>query len=150
MVRKTKENKGGPVDNSNDNNIPHMEKWSEKLTHGQYHVCIRKETQQPFTGKYLDCKKDGLYCCVCSGNGLFDSEAKFDSGTGLPSFWAPADTQNLKFTLDKSHGMRRIEVQYNNCGAHLAHVFDDALPPTGKRYCINSASLKLRDRIRVG
>ncbi len=98
----------------NNNNNSDIEKWKEKLTQEQYQVCIRKGTELPFTGKYWDCKEDGLYRCVCCGNALFDSETKFDSGTGWPSFWAPAKMQNLKFVLDKSQRMRRIEVQYSN------------------------------------
>lgn len=144
-----KENKRDSVQDYKNNNNRDIEKWKEKLTHEQYQVCIRKGTELPFTGKYWDCKEDGLYRCVCCGNELFDSETKFDSGTGWPSFWAPAKTQNVKFVLDKSHGMRRIEVQCNNCGAHLGHVFDDGSSPNRKRYCINSASLELEGRTRV-
>jgi peptide-methionine (R)-S-oxide reductase len=144
-----KENRRSVVEGNNNNSNPEIEKWKERLTPEQYQVCIRKGTELPFTGKYWDCKEDGLYRCVCCGNELFDSETKFESGTGWPSFWAPAKMQNLKFVLDKSHGMRRIEVQCNNCGAHLGHVFNDGPRPTGERYCINSASLELQERKQV-
>jgi peptide-methionine (R)-S-oxide reductase len=142
-----KENKRDSVQKDNDNNNSQdIEKLKERLTQEQYQVCIRKGTELPFTGEYWDCKQYGLYRCVCCGSELFDSETKFDSGTGWPSFWAPAKMQNLKFISDTSHGMRRIEVQCNNCGAHLGHVFDDGPRPTGKRYCINSVSLQLEGR----
>ena len=134
----------------NNNISQDIEKWKEKLTQEQYQVCMRNGTELPFTGKYWDCKKDGLYHCVCCVNELFDSETKFDSSAGWPSFWAPANMQNLKFVSDKSHGMRRMEVQCNNCGAHIGHVFDDGPRPTGKRYCINSASLEFEGRKQVG
>lgn len=105
-----------------------------------------KGTKLPFTGKYWDCKEDDVYCCICCGNELFDSETKFYSGTGWPSFWAPAKIHNLKFVLDNSHSLRRMEVQCNNCGAHLDHVFDDGPHATRKRYCINSASIEFEGR----
>lgn len=117
--------------------------WNESLTEEQYEVCRMKGTEMPFTGEYWNCKERGIYRCVCCGAELFDSETKFDSGTGWPSFWAPAKMQNMKFQMDSSHGMRRIEVMCNKCGSHLGHVFDDGPDPTGKRYCINSVSLKL-------
>ncbi len=117
--------------------------WNESLTEEQYEVCRMKGTEMPFTGEYWNCKEKGIYRCVCCGAELFDSETKFDSGTGWPSFWAPAKMQNMKFQMDSSHGMRRIEVMCNKCGSHLGHVFDDGPDPTGKRYCINSVSLKL-------
>jgi len=138
------------IEGNNNNNNPDIEKWKEKLTQEQYQVCIRKGTELPFNGRYWACNEDGLYRWVCCGNALFDCETKFDSGTSWPGFWAHAKMQNLKFVLDKSHRMRRMEVQCNNRGAHLGHVFDDGPYPTGKRYCINSESLELEGRKQVG
>ncbi len=119
------------------------EEWKQALTKEQYEVCRLKGTEYPFTGKYWNCKEEGTYHCVCCGNELFESEAKFDSGTGWPSFWAPISPDKVDLRRDISHGMRRIEVQCSKCGSHLGHVFGDGPHPTGKRYCINSVSLEL-------
>lgn len=132
---------------ANNNDRQNKKVWKEKLTPEQHQVCRMKVTEVLFTGKYRDRKHERVYSCMVCGSELFDSKTKFDSGTGWPSFWAPAKMQNLKFLVDNAYGMRRIEVQCNNiCGAYLGHVFDDGSHPTGKRYCINSASLDLEGR----
>ena len=113
------------------------------LTPEQYRVCVGGGTEPPFTGRYHDCKEEGTYRCACCGAPLFESGTKFDSGTGWPSFWRPASGGSVDARPDASHGMLRTEASCARCGAHLGHVFDDGPAPTGMRYCINSASLRL-------
>jgi len=122
------------------------EEWRKELTAEQFRVARQHGTERAFTGEYWDSKKDGMYACACCGQPLFDSQTKFDSGTGWPSFFQPVADDNLATKSDRSHFMTRTEVLCSKCDAHLGHVFDDGPKPTGLRYCMNSAALKLVER----
>lgn len=119
------------------------EEWARELTPEQYRIVRQKGTERPFSGEYVNEHADGTYTCVACGEPLFTSETKYDSGSGWPSFYAPVAPDVVEEHADNAHGMRRIEITCSRCGAHLGHVFPDGPRPTGLRYCVNSASLRL-------
>ena len=123
------------------------EQWKKKLTPEQYHILREKGTEAPFSGSLVDNHGDGKYVCAACGSLLFESDTKFESGSGWPSFYDPSSTKAVKLVEDNSHGMHRVEVQCAKCGGHLGHVFRDAPDqPTGMRFCINSAALDFKEQ----
>lgn len=128
--------------NMNEKVIKSNEDWKKELSQEQYHILREKGTERAFTGKYWDHHEIGTYICAACGTELFESDTKFDSGCGWPSYFEPIDKNRIIYKEDKSFGMIRTEVMCAKCDGHLGHVFDDGPPPTGLRYCINSGSLK--------
>ena len=130
-----------------DESLPQTEaEWKERLTPEEYYVCREKGTEPAFSGEYNDCKKEGIYNCRACGEPLFLSDHKFNSGCGWPSFYATQDGDPVAETPDHSHGMIRVEITCRKCGSHLGHVFEDGPQPTGRRYCVNSLSVRLEEK----
>lgn len=127
-----------------NNNLKNDDFWKDKLTELEFSVARKKGTERPFTGKYWDHKEKGIYECICCKEPLFESEGKFDSGCGWPSFFVPLDYEKIEEDKDNTYGMVRTEIMCKKCGAHLGHVFDDGPKPTGLRYCVNSASINFK------
>ena len=121
------------------------QEWREQLSPAEYAVLRQQATEPPWSGRYVDTKADGTYTCAACGLELFDSETKYESGSGWPSFTDPKDRENVELIEDRSHGMVRTEVTCARCGSHLGHVFDDGPGETGERFCMNSVSLKLEE-----
>jgi methionine-R-sulfoxide reductase len=130
----------GPVESSRV--VKSDEEWKKVLTPEQFKIARSKGTERPFCGNLLDNHQEGTYVCVGCGLPLYSSDAKFTSGTGWPSFFKPVGEGNIKYETDESHGMVRTEIMCARCDSHLGHIFDDGPPPTGKRHCVNSESLK--------
>ena len=120
--------------------------WKKVITNEEYQILRKKGTEPAFTGKYVNYKKEGIYVCAGCDNPLFSSETKFDSGSGWPSFWDVISKESVELKSDNSFGMKRVEVVCSRCGGHLGHVFEDGPRPTGKRFCINSLSLNIKEK----
>ena len=123
-----------------------QEEWREELSDYEYQITREAATEAPFTGEYTNTKTKGTYVCRCCGEPLFSSDTKYDSGSGWPSFYEPVDYDNVETKIDRSHFMIRTDAMCSKCDAHLGHVFPDGPMPTGQRWCINSASLKLEEK----
>jgi peptide-methionine (R)-S-oxide reductase len=120
--------------------------WRAELTDFQYHVLREKGTERAWTGKYNEHEEEGIYSCAACSIDLFASEHKYHSGCGWPAFWGELESATIEQKTDRSHGMTRVELLCSNCGGHLGHIFNDGPPPSGKRYCINSASIEFRPK----